>query len=303
MLAARRPTAHCYHDALLHDIVNVNDTRRRTGAHGSRPRWAQADPPHEMSPSPRAAAAVRALLCATALGNVGCGGHTAHSPSAVSEAGERTAGLASRSSVATTTDATPATTRDAPMSALPPAAMTPGAIAPPSVAPPIAASNCLPSHDGYLRLRMRGDRNLDIDWHDADMQCDGGPRPGQQGIRLTFAGPRLRGGHRLRFVFGIAAAAGVHAARNVPTNVTVIFEGEQKLYSTAGDDKCTMDQFSEQPLSAPGHAHLQRISARGFCTAPAMAVAGKTGLLLSRFDFAGAVVDEDLTDEPVAAKP
>jgi hypothetical protein len=166
-----------------------------------------------------------------------------------------------------------------------------------------AATSCLPSHDGYLRVRMRGASNMDIDWHDAELQCEGGPRPGQQGMRLTFAGPGPLGAHSLRFVFGIAAAPGARAAHNVPTNVTVIFEGENKLYSTAGDGKCTIDEFSEQPLPGPGGAHLRRLSARGFCTAPATALAGKTGLLLSRFDFAGPVQDEDLADEPLPAKP
>jgi hypothetical protein len=181
-------------------------------------------------------------------------------------------------------------------------APAPGAT-PTAIAPASAASKCLPSHDGYLRLRMRGETNMDIDWHDADMQCDGGPRPGQQGVRLTFAGPGQRGEHKLRFVFGIAAAPGARAARNVPTNVTVIFEGEQKLYSTAGDGKCTIDEFTQEPLAAQGNAHLHRLSARGFCTAPATAIGGNSGLLLSRFDFAGPVLDEDLADESIHAKP
>ncbi|HEY4973843.1 MAG TPA: hypothetical protein VII41_09560, partial [Steroidobacteraceae bacterium] len=146
-----------------------------------------------------------------------------------------------------------------------PSASAPATAAPIST-PAQAASSCLPSHDGYLRLRMRGDTNLDIDWHDADMQCDGGPRPGQQGIRLTFAGPAPGGAHALRFVFGVAVPAGASAAHNVPTNVTVIFEGEHKLFSTAGDGKCTMDEFSEQRMAAPADSHLRRISARGFCT-------------------------------------
>src|SRR6202050_5280208 len=84
-----------------------------------------------------------------------------------------------------------------------------GVVAPTAVVAPAtgtaAAPNCLPAHDGFLRLRMRGDRNMDIDWHDADMLCDGGPRPTPQGIRLTFAGPGRHGGHSLRFVFGIGA--------------------------------------------------------------------------------------------------
>jgi hypothetical protein len=120
-------------------------------------------------------------------------------------------------------------------------------------------------------------------------------------VRVMFAGPGPHGGHSLRFVFGIAAPPGARAAHNVPTNVTVIFEGENKLYSTAGDGKCTIDEFNEEPL--PVAAHLRRLTARGFCTAPATAIAGKTGLLLSRFDFAGPVLYEDLADEPLPAKP
>ncbi|HEX2789600.1 MAG TPA: hypothetical protein VHN17_04165 [Steroidobacteraceae bacterium] len=150
---------------------------------------------------------------------------------------------------------------------------------------------------------MRGDSNMDIDWHDADMQCDGGPRPGQRGVRLTFAGPALRGQHTLRFVFGIAAAPGARSAHNVPTNVTVIFEGERKLFSTAGDGKCSIDEYTEQPLPAPADARLHRLSARGFCTAPATTLAGKGGLLLSRFDFAGPVLDEDPSDAAPPARP
>jgi len=156
---------------------------------------------------------------------------------------------------------------------------------------------CLPSHDGYLRLRMRGASNMDIDWHDADMLCDGGRRPGQQGVRLTFAA------HNLRFVFGIAAAPGARSAQNVPTNVTVIFEGKHKLFSTAGDGKCTVDEFSEQPLPSQYHSHLRRASARGFCIAPATALTGSSAVLLSRFDFAGAILDEDPPDEDPSDKP
>src|ERR1700687_2587923 len=192
-----------------------------------------------MSGSKRAARVLRGLLYATAVCCGACGQQVApHSASATGAADARPANVAPTTGVA------------------------PAAVAP----------NCLPSHDGYLRLRMRGESNMDIDWHDADMQCDGGPRPGQQGLRVTFLGPGQRGEHNLRFVFGIAAAPGARAAHNVPANVTVIFEGEQKLYSTAGDGKCTIDEFSEPPLPGKVDAHLRRVSDRGFCPAPATAV-------------------------------
>jgi hypothetical protein len=192
----------------------------------------------------------------------------------------------------------------------------PTGVTPAPITPAVEASNCLPTHDGYLRLRMRGDSNLDIDWRDADMQCDGGPRPGQQGVRLTFAGPTQRGSaqggsaqggaHNLRFVFGIAAAPGTRSAHNVPANVTVIFEGEHKLFSTAGDGKCTIDELAEQALPDPADRHLHRVTARGFCIAPATAIAGKAGkagLLLSRFDFAGPILEEDPADDAPPARP
>jgi hypothetical protein len=157
---------------------------------------------------------------------------------------------------------------------------------------------------------MRGASNMDIDWNDADMQCDGGLRPGEHGLRLTFAGPASAarsagsvGAHTLRFVFGIAAAPGAREQRNVPANVTVIFEGKRKLFSTAGDGRCTIDELSEQPLPPPAQPTLRRLAARGFCTAPATALAGSAQLLLSRFDFAGPVIDEDAADAPPPVTP
>jgi hypothetical protein len=155
-----------------------------------------------------------------------------------------------------------------------------------------AAGGCLPSHDGYLRLRMRGDSSMDIDWHDADMQCDGGTRPDRKGIRLTFAGAAPNAQTRLRFVFGIASRTGLRRSRGVPANVTVIFEGGGRLFSTRGDDKCTIDELAQARIVGASGPHRLRVSGRGFCIGPAAAVDGGEGVLLSRFDFAGILVDD-----------
>lgn len=127
------------------------------------------------------------------------------------------------------------------------------------------------------------------------MQCDGGPRPDGHGIRVTFAGSSGTS-TRLRFVFGIGVTPTTDAASESPTNITVIFEGENRLYSTHGDAHCTVDEMHATPLpKAPSsQGTLRRVSARGFCVANADAVGGSgPGLLISRFDFAGAVFDED----------
>jgi hypothetical protein len=178
----------------------------------------------------------------------------------------------------------------APTSTAPAAASTNAPESAPAAAP--TAGGCLPSHDGYLRLRMRGASSMDIDWHDADMQCDGGTRPDQKGIRLTFAGAAPGAQTQVRFVFGIASRVGVRHGRGVAANVTVIFEGGGKLFSTRGDDKCTVDELTQARIVGGSTLRRLRVSGRGFCIAPAAAADGSEGLLLSRFDFAGILVDD-----------
>jgi hypothetical protein len=160
-----------------------------------------------------------------------------------------------------------------------------------------ARGGCLPGGDGYLRMRLRtvDTPDVDIDWHDADMQCDGGPRPDGHGIRTMFAG-NTTDGHPVRVVFGISVASGINTAHNVPTNITVIYEDEQKLFSTAGDTKCTIDAVTlqpPQPTASTAHGvRWQKVVARGFCTEPASVIGGSGTLLIDRFDFAGVVRDE-----------
>jgi len=156
-----------------------------------------------------------------------------------------------------------------------------------------APGGCLPTGDGYLRVRMRGEHDVDLDWHDADMQCDGGLRPADRGgMRVTFIGNLRRDGPAIRLIFGISAAADASTARNVPANVTVIFENEQKLYSTAGEGKCMIDELSLQS-AAEAHGSWRRLVARGFCTEPVRTLTGNEAVELQRFDFAGGLRDED----------
>ena len=110
--------------------------------------------------------------------------------------------------------------------------------------------------------------SLDVNWHNAEMECEGGPRPDGSGVRVAFAGPRHPDGRRLRLVFGVESLQEGHPARDVPTNLTVIFEGEQRLFATRGDDHCTVDELRQERIGALGGAQRSwRIVARGFCIA------------------------------------
>ncbi|MDB6090085.1 MAG: hypothetical protein JWN85_2869, partial [Gammaproteobacteria bacterium] len=113
-------------------------------------------------------------------------------------------------------------------------------------------NGCLQSGNGYLRARIRGALNLDIDWHNSEIECEGGARPDGSGIRVSFAGPLQSDGRRLRMVFGVGAAKEGRPGREMPTNLTVIFEGEQRLFATRGEDRCTVDELEQERLGALG---------------------------------------------------
>ena len=131
-------------------------------------------------------------------------------------------------------------------------------------APAGAAKGCLPTGNGYLRARIRGAMNLDVNWHNAELQCEGGPRPDGSGLRVAFAGPAHADGRRLRLVFGVDAVHEGRAGHDLPTNLTVIFEGEDRLFATRGDDHCTVDELRQERVGALGGAgaHLADRGAR-----------------------------------------
>jgi hypothetical protein len=172
----------------------------------------------------------------------------------------------------------------------------PGATPPPT-APPAAATGCLAAGDGQLIARLRGAVVADLNWDNAGMQCDGGQRPDGQGLRLTFAGTLpAEGGvgaaRQLRFIFGVDlkdAAPGV--AQALPTNLTLIFEGEQQLFATRGDDHCAVETLERTPLLA-GNGRQQRVHARGYCTSPAVDLSGNASLLVPTFEFTGLITVE-----------
>jgi hypothetical protein len=152
------------------------------------------------------------------------------------------------------------------------------------------AAHCLPGGAGYLRARLRGAIVADIDWRDTDMTCEGGLRPDGAGLRLAIAGPLKDTGQVLRFVFGIEAPPAGERDKNLATNLTLIVEGARTLYSTRGDDKCSVDELQRSPA---GEGGFTRAEARGFCTGPAATIDGASRVVVERFDFATRYTTEE----------
>jgi hypothetical protein len=168
-------------------------------------------------------------------------------------------------------------------------------------AAPAAPAKCLPAGNGYLRARLSGAVNTELNWGNDGTECTGAVRPTDGGIRMRFSRPD--GEHKLVLVFGIAQLAEGKSARNLPVNVTLIREGAGEFFSTQGDDKCTLDHVTQDAIvGIPHRARSYRVVARGFCTEPARAVRGKGSVLLSRFDYSGRVdfgSEDQQTDDDV----
>jgi hypothetical protein len=80
------------------------------------------------------------------------------------------------------------------------------------------------------------------------------------------------------------------SARGVPVNVTLLDGAGERIYGTQGDRLCMLDEVEQRALDdAAVPPKSYRVSARGFCTAPARALDGDGAVLLTRFDFAGLV--------------
>ncbi len=162
--------------------------------------------------------------------------------------------------------------------------------------PPVA---CLADGSAFLRARLRGEFDLDVAWRGNELNCEGGPRPGGGGIRVTLAGPAQSDGRRLRFVFGLASAREGRDAQALPTNLTLIFEGEQRLFATLGDDRCTTDRLQQRRIGElGGPVRSWRIEASGFCTGPAQTLDGRSRIVVTRFDYAARIRMEDPADDP-----
>lgn len=172
----------------------------------------------------------------------------------------------------------------------------------PAPAAGTAAAACLPGGAGYLTARLRGDVEAEIDWRGAALTCEGMSRPGAQGLRLRFAGT-LPDGRRLGILLATPALTEGGSGHEVPVNVTVIVEGEGRFYGTQGTDRCVLDEVAQTPVTDPSVPPRSfRVEGRGFCTAPARALAGEGSLLVTRFDFAGQVTfaEDDGATPPVA---
>jgi uncharacterized membrane protein (UPF0127 family) len=163
----------------------------------------------------------------------------------------------------------------------------------------VPAVRCLPGNDGFITMRLRGSIEREVRWTEPALECTGMSRPDGKGLRVRFAGA-VDGGE-LAIVFAAPELGIGRSSRSVPVNVTLLDGAGERIYGTQGDSRCEFDAVEQRLIedgATPGRSY--RISARGFCVAPARALDGEGSVLLTRFDFAGRVTADDIAAAPAA---
>ncbi len=146
---------------------------------------------------------------------------------------------------------------------------------------PDEAQGC--GENGYLEATIYGALEGDIRWSAGSLDCEGMPRPADEGARLRFAGPA--GDIRVAIIVAIPDLERGSTGSELLSNVTLIEEGSGRFFSTAGQENCWSDIAENAPLAdAPG---TFSVVGTLYCIAPLIEVNGDSSVSLQEMRFAG----------------
>ena len=155
----------------------------------------------------------------------------------------------------------------------------------PSLLPasPATARGC--EGGGFLRTRIYGAFETEIDWRSEDLDCEGMPRPDGEGARLRFAGTLSDGAQELAFIIAMPDFAPGKPARELATNLTPIAEGSGRFFSTPGLDSCWTDVDTRESGDESPNRFV--VDGRLYCIAPIPEVNGSSSVSLEEVNFSG----------------
>ena len=169
-----------------------------------------------------------------------------------------------------------------------------GADTPPDVAPEPQPSSFLPANPaaregcgagGLVRATVFGALNGEVHWTGEQMDCEGMPRPGGAGVRLRFAG--IADGIPLAIIIGVDGILPEETAVELPTNVTLIEEGQGRFFSTSDLDACWTDVERQVAIDADSGRYA--IDGKLYCISPLAEVNGSGSVSIPEMQFSGLV--------------
>lgn len=152
-----------------------------------------------------------------------------------------------------------------------------------SEAPP--PSGCVTG--GSLVAELYGGLRASLAWDAAVLECEGMPRPDGKGARLRFAGPGDDDA-RLALILGLPELKRGQAARELPTNVTMIEEDAGRFFNNHDLSNCWTD-IHEQTQVADSVPEQFRISGILYCVSPLTELNGSSSVTIGELEFEGVV--------------
>ena len=155
-----------------------------------------------------------------------------------------------------------------------------------AVPEPEASTGC----DGFLRATLHGSLAIGIDWQGRGLACEGMPRPGDDGIRLRFGGHLSDAGktRRVAVILGIEGLLRGETGHELPTNVTLIEEGEGRFFGTRDTNDCWTDVTRQAPVQdAAGGRYA--LDGTVYCVSPLAELNGASAISFTEMTFSGIV--------------
>jgi len=143
---------------------------------------------------------------------------------------------------------------------------------------------------GFLRASLHGGIAADIDWQGAELDCEGMPRPADDGVRLRFAGTISDAGRsrKVAIILGIEGLSRAGAGRELATNVTLIEEGEGRFFGTRDMNDCWSDVTNQGP-AVENRASLSVLDGTVYCVSPLAELNGVSTISFTEMTFSGVV--------------
>ncbi len=158
----------------------------------------------------------------------------------------------------------------------------------PDVQSPPATDYCLMDRPGYLRGKVYGALQLDIDWTGESLSCEGMYCPNNNGIRLFFSGNETE----LAVVIGIDGRPGNMLDRELNVNVTVIDRQRGWFYSTGGQDRC-WTRIDAVELYRPQAEEHYRVDGVLYCAGALPSLNDSGSITLGDIHYSGRLSSEN----------
>lgn len=139
--------------------------------------------------------------------------------------------------------------------------------------------------DGRFETELYGALKGPIAWAGDGLACEGMPRPEQRGARLRFSGSAA--GIALAFLVSVPDLEAGRVANELPSNVTLIEEGDGRFFSTSDTDSCWIDLEHNEPVDEG--ARRYRVAGTLYCIAPLAEVNGDASVTIEEAALAGYV--------------